>query len=154
MQETAKVREKVVSVKFILWTSKTLADGSHPFVVRIHKDGTRKHITTGMSLHPQFWNPNKHEIRQNYPADKRKALEKALEKWKDRFTDVAEELAADDNRHDASSIVHKVADERTALRRFQLLEYFDELINQFNQTGNVGNRKVYRDVKNNLSRFM
>ncbi|GAB3805525.1 site-specific integrase [Spirosoma humi] len=154
MAETGKIREKKASVKIVLWTSKTLADGSHPFVVRIHKEGTRKHITTGLSLHPQFWNPNKHEIRQSYPAEKRKALEKALEKWKERFTEAAEELAVNDTRHDASSIVHKVIDERNDLRRFQLLEYFDELISQFDKTGNVGNKRVYKDVQNSLRRFM
>ena len=154
MAETGKIREKKASVKIVLWTSKTLADGSHPFVVRIHKEGTRKHITTGLSLHPQFWNPKKHEIRQNYPTEKRKALEKALVIWKDRFTDAAEELAVNDTRHDASSIVYKVVDERNDLRRFQLLEYFDELISQFEKTGNVGNRRVYRDVKNSLQHFI
>ena len=154
MAESGKIREKKASVKIVLWTSKTLADGSHPFVVRIHKEGTRKHITTGLSLHPQFWNPNKHEIRQNYPTEKRKALQKALEKWKERFTDAAESLAINDTRHDASSIVHKVVDERNDLRKFQLLEYFDELIDQFEKTGNVGNRRVYRDVQNALRRFV
>ena len=154
MSETAKIRERTASVKIVFWTSKTLADGSHPFVVRIHKGGTRKHITTGLSLHPQFWNPNKHEIRQNYPIDRRKALEKALQIWKDRFTNAAEEYSATDSPHDADSIVHKVADERNATRQFKLLAYFDELIRQFEQTGKVGNRKVYRDVQNNLSRFI
>ncbi|WP_020601114.1 site-specific integrase [Spirosoma panaciterrae] len=154
MAESLKVRERTAKVKIVLWTSKTLADGSHPFVVRIHKDGTRKHITTGYSLHPQYWNAKKQEIRQSYPSDKRKALEKALQAWKDRFTDAAEEYSASDSPHDAESIVHKVADERKHARQFKLLSYFDELISQFEKTGNVGNRKVYRDVQNNLTRYI
>ena len=154
MAEAEKVRERTARVRIVLWTSKTLADGSHPFVVRIHKDGTRKHITTGLSLHPQFWNANKHEIRQNYPSDKRKVLEKALQTWKDKFTTAAEEYSASDTSHDASSIVHKVAEERKTARQFKLLSYFSELINQFERTGNVGNRKVYRDVQNNLARYI
>lgn len=154
MPETIKIRERTASVKVILWTSKKLADGSHPFVVRIHKDGTRKHITTGLCLHPQYWNANKHEIRQSYPAYKRKELEAALQVWKDKFSNAAEQLSASDARHDATTVVHKVADERNGLRQFQLLTYFDELISQLNKTGKIGNRKVYRDVQNNLRRLI
>ncbi len=154
MSEATKIRERKASVKVVLWTSKTLADGTHPFVVRINKDGTRKHIMTGFSLHPKYWNAKKHEIRQNYPSDKRKVLEKALENWQQRFADAAEGLATSDARHNAEDIVHKVADERNDQRRFQLLEYFDELITQYERLGQVGNRKVYREVRNNLARFI
>lgn len=154
MLQIAKIRERTASVKIVLWTSKTLADGSHPFVVRIHKDGTRKHITTGLSLLPQYWNPNKREIRQNYPIDKRKALEKSLQLWKDRFTNAAEELSTSDAQHNASTVVHKVADERDTTRKFQLLAYFNELIGQFERVGKIGNKKVYTDVRNNLLRFV
>lgn len=154
MATNPTTRDRTARVKIVLWTSKTHADGSHPFVVRIYKDGTRKHITTGLTLHPQYWNAKKNEIRKSYPSDKRRELEENLRKWHDKFVDAADKLLQSDTRHNAEAVVDVVADERQATRKFKLLEYFTELIHQFEKTGKVGNRKVYRDVQCNLARFM
>jgi integrase len=154
MATTPEHREGKAHVKIVYWTSKKLADGSHPFVVRIYKAGTRRHITTGLSLHPDYWNAKKNEIRRSYPDAKRLLLEASLRKWEEKYNDAAETLSSADEIHDASSVADKVSNERKLTRQFKLLSYFDELIGQFEKTGNVGNRKVYRDVKNNLTRFI
>ena len=154
MARTTEHKEGKATVAIVYRTAKTLADGSHPFWVRITKDRKSKFVATGLSLHPQFWNADKGKIRSNYPTERRKAIEAALRKWEEKYSDAAETLAESDQVHDAGAIADKVGEERRVVRQFKLLAYFDELISQFDKTGNVGNRKVYRDVQNNLARYI
>ena len=154
MARTTEHKEGKATVAIVYRTAKTLSDGSHPFWVRITKNRKSKFIATGLSLHPQYWNAEKGKIRSSYPTDRRKTLEAAFRMWEAKYSDAAEELAASDEVHDALTIVEKVSQERKITRQFKLISYFDELIHQFEQTGNVGNRKVYRDVQNNLARYI
>lgn len=154
MAKTTDHKEGKATVNIVYYTHKTLADGSHPFVVRITKDRKNRWISTGISLQPQFWNKDKNTFRKSVPDEKRKELEASLRKWKDKYTDAAESLAEADEQHDVKAVAAKVTSERLTTRAFKLLSYFDELINQFDRTGNVGNKRVYKDVQNALRRFI
>ena len=158
MARTTEHKEGKATVKVIYRTSKTLTDGSHPFWLRITKDRKSKFIATGLTLHPKHWNDKytsyRESIRKTYSEPFRTELINALANWEKKYTSTAASLSIADEEHDAKAVADKVASERLATRKFKLLGYFDELINQFNTTGNVGNRKVYRDVQNNLRRFV
>lgn len=154
MAHSTEHKEGTATVRWVYFTHNTLKDGSHPFYIRITKGRKVKYVATGLSLHPQFWNETKNEFRRNIPIEKRKTLEKGLELWVNKFIDSADQLSSSDTGHDVNDIVTKVSEERKATRLFKLLSYFDELIDQFEKTGNVGNRKVYRDVQNNLARYI
>ncbi|GAB3809499.1 site-specific integrase [Spirosoma humi] len=154
MAKSTEHKESQAAVKVIYFTSKTLSDGSHPFMLRITKDRKRKYISTGLTIHPKFWNEETNTFRKSVPAVKRKVIEEALRKWEEKYINAAETLAESDEVHDVRSVATKVSSERLVTRKFKLLAYFDELIGQFDKTGNVGNSKVYRDVQNNLRRFI
>ncbi|ARK10371.1 site-specific integrase [Fibrella sp. ES10-3-2-2] len=154
MARATEHKESKATVTIVYRTAKTLADGSHPFWVRITKDRKSKFIATGLSLHAEYWNEEKGKCRRSVPTDKREALEAALERWRKKYTEVAEDLSTADEQHDAIAIATKVSTDRLNTRKFKVLSYFDELIEQFEQTGNVGNRKVYRDVRNKLQAFI
>lgn len=147
-------KEGKATVNIVYYTHKTLADGSHPFVVRITKNRKNRWISTGINLLPQFWNKEKNTFRKSVPDEKRQEMEAALRKWKEKFSDAAETLAAADEQHDVHAVATKVSEDRKSTRQYKLLSYFDELISQFEKTGNVGNRRVYRDVQNMLRRFI
>ena len=78
MSKTTDFKEGKAGVKVVYFTSKTLADGSHPFLVRITKDRQRKYIAIGESLLPKYWNPDKsgfrEAIRKSYPDPSRDRL--------------------------------------------------------------------------------
>ena len=59
---TTEHKEGKATVKVVYYTYKTLADGTHPFMVRITKDRKLKYLATGLSLHPKYWNPLKKEF--------------------------------------------------------------------------------------------
>ncbi|MDQ2792790.1 MAG: Arm DNA-binding domain-containing protein [Bacteroidota bacterium] len=57
MSKTTEHKEGKATVKVVYYTSNTLADGSHPYFLRINKDRKRRYIATGLTLHPKYWNP-------------------------------------------------------------------------------------------------
>lgn len=50
------MKQSLAKVDAVLFTSKTLADGSHPIMIRIREDGKRRYISTGCSCKKSYWN--------------------------------------------------------------------------------------------------
>ncbi|UOQ65724.1 site-specific integrase [Hymenobacter volaticus] len=153
MSKTTDQKEGQATVKVVYYTYKTLADGSHPFMVRITKNRKLKYKATGYSLHPDYWNEKKKEIRRSYPGDV-KALWRKLEAKAAAYEKAAEDLAEADEQHDAETVFRKVSEARKATRRVKLLAYIEELAAGMVVAGQVGNSTVYRDLGNQLAKFI
>ncbi|MET4074514.1 site-specific integrase [Hymenobacter sp. UYCo722] len=155
MSKTTEHKEGKATVKVVYYTSNTLADGSHPFFVRITKDRKRKYIATGLSLNPKHWHAGNKEPRNNFPnpAD-REELIGALREWHDKYKEVANELAKADEQHDARSVATRVAENRSKTRSGRLLAYCDELSDSYRAVGKVGNAGIYKDLRNQLAKFI
>jgi site-specific recombinase XerD len=158
MSKTTDHKEGKASVKVIYFPSKTLADGSHPFLVRITKDRKRKYIATGLSLLSRYWNAEKSNyrdaIRKSYQEPYREELITELGKWEAKYADAANTLAKTDMQHDAPAVASKAIEGRKAARRVKLLAYCDELSEGYLRTGQTGNATVYRDLRNQLAKFI
>ncbi|WP_045688849.1 site-specific integrase [Hymenobacter sp. AT01-02] len=154
MSRTTEHKEGQATVRTYYKVGKTLADGSHPFLIRITKNRKQIYRSTGLSLHPKYWNPEKQEIRRSYPEPQRTQLLLELQKWELKYTEAAKSLALFDERHDAGSVLVQAATERKQLRRVHLLEYVGELITAMLESGQAGNARVYRDLRNQLSKFI
>lgn len=155
MSKTTEHKEGKATVKVVYYTSNTLADGSHPFFVRITKDRKRKYIATGLSLHPKHWHAGNKEPRNNFPnpAD-REELIGALREWHDKYKEVAKELAKTDEQYDARSVAARVAENRSKTRSGKLLAYCDELSDFYRAAEKVGNAGIYKDLRNQLAKFI
>jgi site-specific recombinase XerD len=151
---TTEHKEGKATVKVVYYTYKTLADGSHPFMVRITKDRKLKYLATGLNLHPKYWNPLKKEIRKSYPDPGRDKLLKKLSEWEAKYSGAADALAEADEQHDAPAVAAKAIEGRKAARRVKLLAYCDELTTGYLKTGQAGNATVYRDLRNQLAKFI
>ncbi|MBJ6111777.1 site-specific integrase [Hymenobacter sp. BT523] len=154
MAKTTDHKEGKALVKVVYYTSNTLADGSHPFFLRITKDRERKYIATGLSLHPKYWNKAKKEIRKSYPEPGREKLLRKLDEWEAKYSEAAIELAEADEQHDARTVAAKAIEGRKAARRVKLLAYCTELSEGYKKTGQGGNATVYRDLRNQLAKFI
>ena len=151
---TTEHKEGKATVKVVYYKQKTLADGSHPFMVRITKDRKLKYLSTGLSLHPNYWNSDRKEIRRNYPEPGRDKLLKQLAAWEAKYNGAAVALAEADEQHDAPAVAAKAIEGRKAARRIKLLAYCDELSAGYLKTGQAGNATVYRDLRNQLAKFV
>lgn len=151
---TTDHKEGKATVKVVYYTQKTLADGSHPFMVRITKNRKLKYIATGLSLLPKYWNSDKKEVRRSYLEPGREKLLQKLAEWEAKYSNAATELAEADEQHDAPAVAAKAIEERKAQRRIKLIAYCDELSAGYTLTGQNGNAIVYRDLGNQLAKFI
>lgn len=55
------------TVTALLYTSKTLANGEHPVMLRVCYNGKRKYKSTGLSCPAKLWNAAKQEVRGRHP---------------------------------------------------------------------------------------
>lgn len=154
MSKTTEHKEGKATVKVYYKVGKTLADGSHPFQIRITKNRKQVFRSTGLSLHPKYWNSTKQEVRKSYPEPDRENLLQALETWRKKYADAASILAANDEQHEAEAVLSKAIEGRKAARRVKLLAYCDELADSYKAAGRIGNATVYRDLRNQLAKFI
>lgn len=55
------------TITALLYTSKTLANGEHPVMIRVCYNGKRKYKSTGLSCPAKLWNTAKQEVRGRHP---------------------------------------------------------------------------------------
>ena len=55
-------------VSILCYKSKTLANGAHPLMIRLCKDGKKQYVSLGVSVLPQFWDFEKNKPKRNYPS--------------------------------------------------------------------------------------
>lgn len=154
MAETTEHKEGKARVKVVYYTSNTLADGSHPFFVRITKNRQRKYVATGLSLHPKYWNESKKDVRKSYPEPGREKLKKKIAEWEAKYGDAADMLVEADEQHDAPAVAAEAVEGRKAQRRIKLIAYCFELSAGYVKIGQSGNSIVYRDLGNQLAKFL
>ncbi|RPD49856.1 site-specific integrase [Hymenobacter sediminis] len=154
MSKTTEHKEGKATVRIEYYTSNTLKDGSHPFYICITKKRERRRIATGLALHPKYWNPLKKEIRKSYPEPGREQLLTKLAEWLAKYSEAATLLAEADEQHDVGTVAAKAIEGRKAARRVKLLAYCDEVSAGYLKTGQVGNSGVYRDLRNQLAKFI
>ncbi|AMJ67201.1 site-specific integrase [Hymenobacter sp. PAMC 26628] len=158
MSKTTGHKEGRATVRVVYYTSKTLADGSHPLLVCITKDRKRKYLSTGLSLLPKYWNASKSNyreaIRKSYPEPHREQLLNSLGKWEAKYSEAAGTLAAADEQHDALAVATKAIEGRKATRRVKLLAYVEELAAGMAAVGQIGNAGIYRDLASQLAKFV
>ncbi|RFP67120.1 site-specific integrase [Hymenobacter lapidiphilus] len=151
---TTEHKEGKATVSVFYKTGKTLADGSHPFQIRITKDRKQIYRSTGLSLHPKYWNSEKQKVRRSYPLDLHEKLLVDLQKWQDKYSLAADSLSGADEVHDASAVLAEANRERQALRRVKLLAFTDELMSGMEAAGQIGNAGTYKDLRNQLTKFV
>jgi site-specific recombinase XerD len=153
MSRTTDSKEGTATVKVVYFTGKVLADGSHPFLIRITKNRKQLYRSTGISLHPKYWNEERREIRRSWPGDA-KALWRKLEGKAAAYELAADALATQDTQHDVQTVLRKVSEARQQTRRVKLIAFCDELIADLTAAAQLGNARVYRDARNQLARFI
>ena len=158
MARTTESKEGKATVKVIYRSVKTLADGSHPFWLRITKNRKTTYVATGLSLHPKYWNENyssyRDAIRKSYPEPYRNELIKKLAGKEKTYVHAAETLADADEIHDARAVASKAIEGRKQARSVTLLAYIDELVTAMVAARQKGNSIIYRDLKNQLADFL
>lgn len=56
-----------VTANIVCYKSKTLANGEHPLMIRVCKDGKKKYKSLGVSVNPKYWNFERNTLKHNSP---------------------------------------------------------------------------------------
>ena len=99
-----------MKIAIILYRSKTLADGTHPLMVRISQLKSKKYFSTGLSCPASLWDFDKHTPKRSHPD--RKLLEAILAQKKATYHSKLLELESEQKNPFASAA-------RTSDRRAQ-----------------------------------
>lgn len=148
--------ERLPQVKVMLYTSKTLADGSHPLRLRITKDGGRKYISIGENCPLQLWDADKEQPRRSHPEQKR--LLALIKKWETTYADAAKGLHETGHPFTIDMLIDAVTETsrkpRKERRGVMVLNYLQTIVEQLQQAKQVGNSNVYRDTRRVLAKFL
>lgn len=143
---TIKTMNATVNVVCYQW--KTLANGEHPLMLRICKDGKRKYQSLGISVNPKYW-----DFKKNIPKSKCPNLEyiqKIILDKKLEFQERMLEMKADQKDYSAETLV-AMREQKTNLKTVGY--FYQEIIAQCKADNKCGNRLVYLNSYNSLMRF-
>ncbi|MEM9858236.1 MAG: site-specific integrase [Bacteroidota bacterium] len=133
--------------KIVLYTSKTLSDGSHPVMLRITHKGKRKYFNLGFSCTPSQWNKESSQFNSTFP------------KYRNRNRFLSESLFKAEDSIESQKVKHKEFSFEAFRESFigieskDVFQYFDEVVERMKATGKIGNANVYKDTRNAIAKF-
>lgn len=136
------------SISVICYKYKTLSNGEHPIMLRVHRDNKRKMISLGVSVNYNDW-----EFAINEPKPKcpnRELIQKVILDKKTEYYKQVLELNAEQKDYTAASLVESKT-EKFTLKTVR--EFYEELISNYGEIGKTGNRRTYKASLNSLKRF-
>ena len=136
------------TINVVCYKWKTLANGEHPLMLRVCKDGKAKYQSLGISVNPTHWNFKKNEPKPkcpNFEQIQKIILDKKLEIQKKML-----ELRADQKEYNATTLIIK--EEKKHLST-TVSGFYQEIIAQCETENKCGNRLVYLNSYNSLMNF-
>lgn len=139
-------REATISV--VLYKSKTLANGEHPLMLIISKEGKRKHLSLGISCKAEWWDSTKHAPKRSHPD--RLFLEDVIEQKKKEYRSKILELRATDRAYTPEGLADSVEQPRLTVT---VWDFFDEQVKRLKSLSKLGNARAYQGTKDSLKKF-
>jgi site-specific recombinase XerD len=136
------------SISIVLYKSKTLANGENPLMLQVSKDGKRKYKSLGLSVNQKFWDFNKNRPKLNCPDGEfiqQIILNKVSELQKQVLN-----FGAEDKDFTVGNLVNS---KNQKLIESKVGEFFKSLITEFEQSGNLGNRRAHKGTLNSIKTF-
>ena len=136
------------SISVVCYKSKTLSNGEHPLMLRISKDGKKKYISIGLSIHPQLWDFTKNEPKPQCPN--KELITKIILDKKTEYQKEILELNSEQKDYTAASLVENKAKQ---YKPKTIIDFYQELIKSFKDAGRTGNKSIYTNSLNSLKAF-
>ena len=91
------------TINVVCYKWKTLANGEHPLMLRVCKDGKAKYQSLGISVNPTHWNFKKNEPKQKCPNYEH--IQKIILDKKEEIQKKMLELRADQKEYNATALI-------------------------------------------------
>lgn len=138
----------MASVKILLRTNKTLANGTHPIVIRIIKDRKAKFMFTGKSATKEQWDEKTGLPNKKHPLHKELVI-----LLKKKLLDAETEII----QYEKEDVYFSAETVKENLRRSKATKnfftYIDNMIKDLEEIGQIGNRNRLISCRNAVLRF-
>lgn len=139
----------MASVKLFLFRYKKLKDGSHPIVIQVIKDGSRKLINLGFSARPNQWDDENNVPNSKHPDYKSLILH--IKEKRSQAVQALVDLEHEKRPYTIEELVEKI---KGSDQYYSFYEFTENLISKLTRTGNLGNARVYENTFNVFKKFM
>lgn len=136
------------SIESVLYTSKTLANGEHPLMLRLTKNRKRKYISLHFSLSPKYWDSTKGKPKRNCPnGDK---IMQLIEQKKKDLQEQVIDFKTSDKDYTLHTLVNKAV--KKAVKQ-TVSVYLDSYIEHLIAENRIGNAKTFKELRTSLNNF-
>ena len=132
----------------VLYTSKTLSDGTHPLMLRLTKNRRIKYISLHISLAPQYWDAEKCKPRRNCPDKER--IEALIQQKTQELQSQVMDFKTSDKEYTLNTLVEKAS--RKVVRQ-TIGDYLNGYIDRLLSANRVGNAKTFQELRTSLTKF-
>lgn len=132
----------------VLYTSKTLSDGTHPLMLRLTKNRRIKYISLHISLDAKFWDFDKSRPKRNCPDKER--INTLIETKTKELQEQILDFKTSDKEYTLNTLVEKAS--RKVVRQ-TVGEYLNGYIDRLLAANRVGNAKTFQELRTSLTKF-
>ncbi len=136
------------SIEAVLYTSKKLANGKHPLMLRLTKNRKRKYVSLHIWLSPQYWDAEKCKPRRHCPDKER--IEALIHQKKQELQSQVLDFKVNDKEYTLNTLIEKTA--RKVVRQ-TVGEYLNRYIDRLLSENRVGNAKTFKELRTSLTKF-
>ena len=141
------MKRNMPTISVVLYTSKTLANGEHPIMLRVCYNGKHKYKSMGISCKPQEWSDDKQRVKGKRANSLNSIITKEL-------ADAQNYVLSLEGKEDysASTIISDL--QKTAPTRLTLFALFEERIEFFKtEKGKYNTATGYRTLLNRIKKY-
>ena len=135
-------------VSILCYKSKTLANGAHPLMIRICKDGKKKYVSLGVSVLPQFWDFEKNKPKRNCPN--KIVIDKLIASKMAEYNALVVDMMAERKEYTPQLLAQAVEQK---IQGQTVAEMYDKLFAEMKKTERLGNLAVYKYSFNSLMSY-
>ncbi len=135
-------------IKIICYKSKTLANGEHPLMLYVSKDGKRKQQSLGISMNPKYWDFKKNQPKLSCPN--KDYINKIIADKISELQETVLQLKADKRSFTSTALIDQTKEK---YQEKSIEEFFQTFIQQLEKENKVGNCHFYRRTYNSLKTF-
>ncbi len=136
------------TVNILCYKSKTLANGEHPLMLSIYKEGKRKYLSLGLSVKAENWDFKKNKPKKSCP--KKELIQKIINDNIEKYSSQILEFKAEDREYTTTSLIERI--NQPELKR-TVLELLNNEIIRLNNEGRLKYASTYKELRTSLLSF-
>jgi site-specific recombinase XerD len=136
------------TIDVICYKWKKLKNEEHPLMLRVTKDGKRKYVSLGISVHSNYWDFEKNKPKPNCPN--KDLILNIIDKKTMEYRKQLLEFQNIEKDFSAEKLVDTV---NKPLKRKSVEAVFTEFIDQLKKEKRIGNANFYKFALNSLKSF-